>query len=472
MNITRWQHQIAARQAAQGMDCYGLFFEQGCGKSAALIDILTDLYKVQGQLSTLILCPPIVVENWKREFARFSDVKQADIHCLKGSSFDRICDFERFVEVSPHNRIVVTNYEALLTGLWDKKLAGWKPKVVVLDESHKCKDGTAKRTKKVLELAKTARFRYILSGTPVVNGLEDIFSQFLFLDRGELLGTDFWQFRRKYFVDRNANRPRQNYFPDWAARPDAAKEINKIIFQKSMRVRKDEALDLPPYVRQIVDIDLEGEQKKAYADMASCGVTRMAGNVSSADLSIKRALKLQQIVSGYLPMDDGSIYEFEKNPRINALSELLDTIGPSHKVIVWAVFKQNYRAIAGLLNHKKISYCEIHGGTPEAKRQGLIDAFEKSDSGPRVLIGHPRSVGIGVNLTVADYAVFFTRDFSLENDLQAEARNYRGGSEKHSKITRLDIVAKGTIDELVLVALQEKQDVSEVVLKYMKGNQK
>ena len=59
-----------------------------------------------------------------------------------------------------------------------------------------------------------------------------------------------------------------------------------------------------------------------------------------------------------------------------------------------------------------------------------------------------------------------------EKNLQAEARNYRGGSEKHSKITRLDIVAKGTIDELVLVALQEKQDVSEVVLKYMKGNQK
>lgn len=468
-HLSRWQHQRDAREQARGKDCYGLLFEQGCGKSATQIDILSDVYVQHGQLSTLILCPPIVVENWKREFARFApDIEQSSIVCLKGSSHQRICDFERYVEPSRHNRIVVTNYEALLTGLWDKKLQHWKPKVVVLDESHKCKDASAKRTKKVLELSKTAQFRYILSGTPVVNGLGDIFAQFLFLDKGETLGKDFWEFRRTYFVDRNANRPRQSYFPDWVPKPEAAKEINKLILKKAMRVKKSDALDLPPLIRQIVDIELEGTQRKAYDRMEFSGVAEIGGKISSADLSIKRALKLQQIASGYLPMDDGTIVEFD-NPRITALSELLDSIGPNHKIIIWAVFKENYKAIGRLLASKKIAYCEVHGSVSGPNKQHAIDSFEKADSGPRVLIGHPRSVGIGVNLTAADYAIFYTRDFSLENDLQAEARNHRGGSERHEKITRIDIVAKNTLDEVVLIALQEKQNVSEVVLKYVKG---
>ena len=75
------------------------------------------------------------------------------------------------------------------------------------------------------------------------------------------------------------------------------------------------------------------------------------------------------------------------------------------------------------------------------------------------------SGGIGINLVAASYAIFYSRSFSLEHDLQAEARNYRGGSERHTKITRIDIVARDTIDEHIQKALSDKQNISETLLK-------
>jgi SNF2 family DNA or RNA helicase len=84
-----------------------------------------------------------------------------------------------------------------------------------------------------------------------------------------------------------------------------------------------------------------------------------------------------------------------------------------------------------------------------------------------VLIGHPGSGGIGVNLTASSVSIFYSRGFSLEHDIQAEARNYRGGSERHDKITRIDLVAPGTIDEEVVRKLHAKQTISDVILKGM-----
>jgi SNF2 family DNA or RNA helicase len=86
-----------------------------------------------------------------------------------------------------------------------------------------------------------------------------------------------------------------------------------------------------------------------------------------------------------------------------------------------------------------------------------------------VLIGHPGSGGIGLNLIEASYMIYYSRSFSLEHDIQSEARCYRGGSERHQSITRIDLVTPGTIDELVMKSLATKQELSDKILKEKMG---
>ena len=115
----------------------------------------------------------------------------------------------------------------------------------------------------------------------------------------------------------------------------------------------------------------------------------------------------------------------------------------------------------------KIKYCEAHGDITGNKKYEEVDKFNTNEE-YRVFIGHPLSLGVGINLVSASYSIYFSRNFSLEADIQSEARNYRGGSEIHQKITRIDIVAKHSIDELVLEALENKMKISMEVLKSWK----
>jgi ATP-dependent DNA helicase len=176
-----------------------------------------------------------------------------------------------------------------------------------------------------------------------------------------------------------------------------------------------------------------------------------------------------QIVSGFLTVggDDGTVREnisFRENPRAEALSELLTEITPHSKVLIWAVFKENYEAIRNVCNSLGVDFVEVHGDVPEKKKQENVKAFNE-DPKVRVFIGHPASGGIGINLCSASYSIFYSRNFSLEQDLQAEARNYRGGSEVHEKIIRINLIAKDTIDEVVTEALGGKVKIGDDILK-------
>jgi SNF2 family DNA or RNA helicase len=175
-----------------------------------------------------------------------------------------------------------------------------------------------------------------------------------------------------------------------------------------------------------------------------------------------------QIVSGFLPLGEdngreGRIERFDGIPRLDALSSLLEAIAEPHKVIVWAVFRADYEAIRGVAKALGYDHVEINGEISAKEKDEAVHRFNH-DPSCRLLLGHPASGGVGVNLTAASYSIYYSRNFSLENDIQSEARNYRGGSEVHEKITRYDLIAKGTIDELIARRLAEKQVISQKVL--------
>lgn len=464
--IQPWSHQLHAIELAKNRDCFALFLDTGCGKTSTLINILRhNNGAVDTWAPTLILCPQIVIENWKRELLAHSFLVDKDIVCLRDSEKKRLAAFVGGWQDGA--RIFVTNYEALLMGGLTALFHKTHFDTIVLDESHKCKQMSAKRTKEVLKLGASAKHRYILSGTPVVNSVFDIFSQFLFLDNGATFGKKFTSFRAEYFYDKNSHMPRHCYFPNWEIRTGALEEINKRIYRSAMRVTKAECLDLPPFVRQIVEVEMTQSQSKLYKEIARDAVSYAMGGVISADMAIKKALRLQQIVTGHVTNDDKIVVHLEHN-RIKALKEVIETLPKEAKFIIWAVFKHNYAEIRALLQEMEIGYGEVHGEVSAHQQQFAIGAFSVRSSVSRCLLAHPASGGTGINLVAASYSIFYSRGFSLENDLQAEARNYRGGSEVHEKITRIDLVTSGTTDDIILTALQNKKNVSEAVLEYLK----
>lgn len=466
--VPPWEHQKAAIDRARELDYFALFFEQGTGKTSCLINILRDKFQNERHpTKTLILCPPIVIENWRREFLKYSHVPDSQITLLTGSASER-----RLRLKSKGYGIFITNYHSLLMPHLFDLLLEAEFDIVVLDESHKIKSYNSKTSKKALRLGKKARCRYILSGTPILNTASDIFPQIGFLDQGKTFGEKFFEFRSRYFVDFNAAMPRERYFPNWKIKPSSLKEINEAIKPISSRVLKEDCLDLPPLIRQRIDCELLAPQESIYKRLEKEFVAELSQNSQViTDLEIVKGLRLQQIVSGYVPDETGVIFEFTPNSRIEALRDLLTGLAPTHKIIVWAVFRENFKAIQNLAAELKIPYVSVFGGVPAEEQARRCEAFE-TDPSIKLLIGHPKSCGVGVNLTAADYSIWFSRNFSLEDDLQAEARNYRGGSERHKSIVRIDLVTPHTIDEVILNALASKQALSDAILQHYKKDDK
>ena len=419
-------------------------------------------------VSALILCPQIVIENWKRELISNTDIPAENIITLRGSQKERIARLLSAAGIWPN--IIITNYEALLMKDLLADFETVKFEIVALDESHKCKDVSAKRTRAAIRLGMAAKYRYILSGTPVVNSPADIFSQFLFLDKGETFGKNYFAFRRNFFYDKNANMPRHCYFPDWTIRDGALQQMNSLIYKKAMRVRKSECLDLPPFVRQTVEVEMTPEQQTLYRKMERDAVAECNGKIISADLAIKKALRLQQIVTGHVVDDDKNLIRIRHN-RIGALREVIESIPIDEKFVIWACFKHNYEEIRFVLESMGIKYGEVHGEVSASDQQRAIERLDDVSSGYRSLICHPASGGTGVNMVAASYSIFYSRSHNLEHDLQSEARTYRGGSERHRKVTRIDLVTPGTTDDIILNALANKQNVAEEILRYLRTKQ-
>ncbi len=466
--VKPWEHQLQAIVRASSLHSYGLFFEMGAGKTMTAINILRWKYMQHKRLlRTLVLGPPIVVQNWKREFEMHSKVGKS-VHCLEGSGKKRS---ELFLKNSSLDQpaVFVTNYESLLMAELYQHLVNWQPEVIVFDESHKLKNLQAKRTKLAIKIADLAHYKLILTGTPILNTPMDIFAQYRVMDGGKTFGKNFYVFRAQYFVDQNAGMPKDKYFPAWVPRQGALEELHHKIQPTSMVVKKADCLDLPPLVRQQVHVELSKEQAKLYNAMKKDFIAYVGDKACVATLAITKALRLQQIVSGFITFaggdgEDPRNVHLKENPRAQALQELLSEITPFHKCLVWAVFRENYATIRAVCDALGVKYVEVHGEVAPGARQKAVDSFN-SDPDIRVFLGHPGSAGIGINLVGASYSIFYSRTFSLEQDLQAEARNYRGGSEIHEKVTRLDLVATGTIDEAITAKLASKMEISDKVLR-------
>lgn len=469
-----WQHQreVVRKATEPGRTGYALFWEMGLGKSFAAINILRVLFRRSRRvLRTLVLAPPVVLQNWAREIERFSHCGD-DTYVLTGTGKRKLQTFDECAfdtNDSPDGAIVITNYETLLNETIFGAFKQWQPEVLVVDESHYIKNPSSKRTKRVTTLAKTAHYRICLTGTPITNSPMDIFSQFKVLDGGKSFGTSFTVFRNRYFWDKNAGfKHAAKYFPDWVPNELMFDDMNTKIKQHASILKMEECRDLPDLVRKPVYVELGRDQARVYRELEKEFVSIVDDKACVATLAMTKALRLMQIASGFAVLEDEEgereNVPFKEIPRAVALRELLAEITSHSKCIVWAVFKDNYRTIREVCEDIGVKAVEVHGGVSATDKQAAIDAFN-NDSDTKVFIGNSASAGIGCNLTSARYAIFYSRNFSLDQDLQAEKRNHRPGCEGFDHLVRIDMVAEGTIDEKVAEKLAAKQQISDRVLR-------
>ena len=469
-----WEHQAKDVQICAHRDHYALFHEMGAGKTATAINILRLWCMQKGErLSGIVFCPPVVIMQWQEQFHKWSKLGSYTVP-LTGTGKKREKILRNHLDRGA-KPIFITNYETVLMKPIQELLINNKLDFGIFDESHKLKNPTSKRSKAMVKIAKNMDKKLILTGTPVLNSPMDLFNQFLVLDNGRTFGGNFFVFRAKYFFDANAGmRGNQKYFPLWKPRKGIEDEFNKILDNTSSRVLKEDCLDLPPLVKQKMYVEMSAEQKRVYKELAKDLIATLKNGAVVADIVLVKLLRLQQIVSGFVSYEkEVSLGEshkflkedhfFEKTPRLALLEELLVDLTPQHKVIVWASFINNYKAIRDVCEKNEIGYQELRGGLTGKKRDEAITAF-RSDPEVRVLIANQACGGTGLNLIEASYSIYYSKNFSYEQDSQSEARNHRGGSEIHSKVTRIDLVTKGTVDELILNALSRKEELSHKIL--------
>jgi SNF2 family DNA or RNA helicase len=524
--VKPWDHQLKAIELADTepqarMPNLALFFEMGTGKTGTLINILRKHFaRAKRVKRTIILGPVITMRNWKNEFKLHSKINQSDIIVLHGHNKKRVKDFvdaatDPKTLTLTRGKIFITNYEAMEMPELLELFEQYDPEILVCDEAHRMKNPQAKRAQRVSHLSDYADHRYILTGSPILNSAMDIFMQYRILDGGKTFGTNFYEFRGRYFEDMNAGMPSHIRFPKWVPRQETYELLNKRIYSKALRVLKKDCLDLPPFIRQKIEVDLSPEQRRLYNEMkddyiawihpkleamkrtetqfqewlrenptpdvkvreafnAWCAARGIVYEPRAvvAQMALTKTLRLQQIVSGFVKTDQGEEITLKDNPRLDALGDLLEDLTPASKVIVWAKFHENYRSLAALCKKLKIPHVELHGGCTKKEKELAEDKF-RGDPETRVMIANQQAAGIGINLVekkeivqkgACSYSIYFSKDYSLDADQQSEARNYRGGSEVYESVTRIDLVAPGTIDELILQALAEKQNIADLVL--------
>lgn len=481
-----WSHQREAAERAKDGKPLALFMDIGVGKTRTQIEILK-WHIAEGRRRILIFAPPVVLGNWKNEILKYSDIPEHWITVLYSSGIKReklLGDIQiATAKIKDNPYIIITNYESVGMSKVFAKLSFMPFDILVLDESHYCKAHDTIRTKKITQLSTQIKYRYIMTGTPVLNTPMDLFSQYkiLFghfpqLDRygniSEERGIDtFYAFRGKYFYDKNASMPSHVHFYNWAPKPGALKALHTIVDKTACVAKKKDVLDLPLFINVTREVELGKDQKKAYDEMFNDFITYVNDDACVAQLAITKGMKLMQIISGFLHINEEKTHAFVDNPRMEKLEELLLQLHPEHKVIVWAQFKWDHKAIVDLCRNNNIGFAFLTGDINPRQKSEMVEKFNRLDS-CRVMVAQQQAGGIGVNLTASDTSIYYSRNFSLGGDIQSEGRNYRGGSEIHKCITRIDLVTKGTIDEVILEALANKEMTAESLLRKIKDANK
>lgn len=528
-----FNHQEEARKLRKDRFC--LFFDTGTGKTRTALEFWKDIAseKKEAMRRTIIIAPLNVCRNWKNEIGIYCPIEEErhEVFMVAGGDMKaKVKEIQKFY-ACPLPAFLIINTDSFQQETYPEIIRSKKEKIdcLIIDEAHDFKNSTSNRCEEILKLDRSLNFEFlfILTGSPFPQGEVD---HWFYQRMMKKTNAPFVFWRKRYFVDvqntdeadeylnrlyqylknnspglaelpynkwkqdllrrayhkpsalkpvhelltrnRHCKTPyiewamdmcdRLKAHPKWIVREDEKEKLIGKLSDCSLSVKKDEALDLPPLLRKTVYVDLTKEQEKLYRPMEKEFTAVMDdGTEVTAANNLVKMLRLQQICAGFL--EEKAL----NGNRLKVLREVLEEVG-REQCLIWTIFEKTYEEIAGALP-EGAAYAFVTGREKPEDRWRSIEAFQAGEI--QYLICHPKAGGVGVNLTAASWSIHYTKNFDLVLDLQAGARNYRAGSERHKRIVRVDLVVPDTVDEDIHESLLHKFDVQEILLRMYKRNQ-
>jgi SNF2 family DNA or RNA helicase len=357
--------------------------------------------------------------------------------------------------------VLIMNVESLSTkkGVdFAAKFINSHETLMAIDESTTIKNPEAKRTKNIVELGKNAKYKRILTGSPVTKSPLDLYKQCEFLDPWLLDHTSWYTFRTRYAIMKNMSFNGRTF--QKVVGYKNLGELSEKLKPFSNRVLKDDCLDLPKktFMKRIVQ--LTPDQFKVYEQMKKEALAILNGKMLTTSNALTQLMRLQQITCGHFKSDDGTVQEVKSN-RIDELIDVLNEI--EGKVVIWAHWQSDVKQIIKAILNEFDQGClvDYYGLTPQDKRQQNIKRFQEDDK-CRFFVGTPQTGGYGITLTAASNMIYYSNGYDLEKRQQSEARIDRIGQTK--PMTYIDIICEDTVDERIVKALRKKVNIASQVM--------
>lgn len=468
---TPYKHQQDAWLKSRAMAYYALLMEMGTGKTKVCIDTAGWLFGNGAINGLLIVAPKSICRNWAQ--------KEIPVHLpdhierrvvVWGSATKKFeAELETLRQVEPLKlHVLIVNIEALSTDrCYDavEKFLRGHDSLMAIDESTTIKNPTAQRTKICWKFGRLAKFRRILTGTPVTQSPLDVYSQFEFLAPACLGSTTYYGFRNQYAVLRKRYINGRSF--DEVIGYQRLEDLQRTLGRLSFRALKRDCLDLPEKVYTVRYIELTAEQRKYYEQMRDDALAILSdGTEIPAPLVLTQLLRLRQALCNIVPSaPDSNLLEVktrfisEKDPRVDEVMSLLQEAG-EQKVIIWCNFVAKIKQLQELIAkaYGKESVGCIYGDVKQETRQDLVTEFQREGSPLRFMVMQTRTGGYGLTLTAATLVIYHDNDWSLEVRQQSEDRAHRIGQTE--KVTYVDLIAPDTVDEKIRSALMSKQDLA------------
>lgn len=450
------KHQVNALNKMGDKHAFGLFMDVGTGKSWTTIAVMGRRFCAGESEHALIISKNGVQVQWVAEQIPLHLHDSIPRKTMVYRNSNKVIEQVDGLLASEGLKVLAMNIESISTPTGFKAAerflrAGEGSGAIYLDESQTIKSAGAKRTRAALRLAKLAKYRMILTGTPISKNVVDLYSQLSFLDQSILGTTRKSDFIRDYCV--TVMTPYGE---------DIIGQKNVEVLQAKMdphifRITSAEALDLPPKVYDQIPFELSEEQIRLIREIKNNYYIADERGESTVGNAAAALTRIQQVSCGFLPMDDGTVLDLP-NPRLDALLSLLEQ--REGKAIIWCRFNEDIKRVWITLNPYAVHY---FGKTDAEDRQKAIKLFLDPTSHARYLIANPEAAGTGLNLQgICQTNVYYSNSFNALSRWQSEGRTWRDGTT--GSVTYFDLVANRSPDKRVLKNLRDKRSISDLNL--------
>lgn len=434
------RHQVDAVNKLLPSRLNAILMEQGTGKSRTVIELAKIRHKKIDKI--VWFCPVSLKLTVHGEILKHTDCKTDDICIFDDEITERnIPDAMWYVigieSMSASARVILIAHKLITEQTF-----------VILDESTYCKFHRAKRTMRITAFSKHARYRAIMTGTPLTQGIVDLYAQFYFLSPKILGYGSFYSFAANHLEY-------SEKYPGMIVRAHNVEYLAAKIKPYTYQVTKAECLDLPSKAMRTEYFKMTDEQRQAYEAAKAEALDWVNYDLFDRYAIFRLFGWLQQIVSGFWNRN-GRLIEFD-HERLYMLMEAVKKY-PNEKIIIWAKFQYDIEHIAAELRqaYGEDSIALYYGKIPEKKRKIEEEKFH----GPaRFFVATQSTGGHGLTLNEARRVMFYNNGFKYSEREQAEDRCHRIGQEHDVIYT--DIHCSGSIDDRIYQALSKKQDVLE-----------